>query len=222
MIRMSTTIAIAVAAVLALSGLFASLAQASPGTVTVAGGGKATYTATQTGGGHTFSLPGNRKVSCSSATFSGAVSDGATSVLATPVYTGCTMELGVGGEKLPLTLDMGDCTYKFTLSTLLGGQWPATTDIACASGDFHINVYSSHTNHTAGVALCEYTIQPKTGLTGVVFRNAGATQLGFNWNSVSIPFTKQKGPIGSCGGASGNFVYVGDTLATGSSALQIH
>jgi hypothetical protein len=222
MIRKSRTFGLAVVSVLAMSALFASLAHANPGTATVAGGGSATYNATQTGAGHTFTLPGNRKMSCSSATFSGSVSDGATTVDATPVYTGCIIEIGVGGEKLPATVNMGSCTYHFTLLTPVGGVWPATTDIVCASGDIHINVYSSHANHTAGVTLCEYTIQPTTGLTGVQFRNASGTTIGINATSVSVPYTKPKGPIGTCGGGSGNAVYVGDTIATGSKGLQIH
>jgi len=221
--RRMKTLGIAVVAVLAMSAMLASTAFASGGTATVSAG-TTSYTATQTGSGHTFTLPGGRVLSCSNATFSGSITDGASTVVAAPAYSNCKVtvqEVNI----LPATVHMNGCTYDFTLAekTLGPERWHAETNVVCPAGkDIQITVFENAEKHTAGTTLCEYTIVGQK-VSGVEFRNVAGGKIGILANNVGVAYTRPKGTIGNCGGASGTAFYNGDTEATAvSGSLGIH
>lgn len=210
--RKLKVIGLSALAVLAVSAVSASAAQAAEGTAVVSAGTTA-YTATQVGGGHTFTLVGGRVLSCSTATFSGNITNGAKTVTATPNYAGCNVK--VGGSTLPATVNTGTCTYTFSdLTTTAANTYAASTALGCASGDVTIKVYSNEANHTAGTRLCEYTIEPQTGLAGVHFTDNGNGTINITASSVAVETKRVFGTNTNCGEAAFKSTYNGDTLAT--------
>lgn len=221
------TLVISIFMALAIGVLPGSAAMASGGgTWTVAGGGAVNYTATQEGSGFAFTLPGNRKLTCASTTWSGSMSNNGTSTIATPASSGCTIEIGVGGEKLPATIEWRTCKFSVTLTGQTGGgAWQTDTFLQCGAGDqVRIHVYANHAEHTAGIHLCEYRIAPQGPIANVEVVNATATTVRLIFSASPLAYTKQTGPIGTCGGASGTLAMTGSLLATGAGGVgvQVH
>jgi hypothetical protein len=108
---------------------------------------------------------GSRTISCEGSTFTGTVANGAETVTLTPAYTGCTT------SGVPATIKMNGCTYVLHLE-VTGvveevDQFAASADLDCPEGkEVEIEVYANHTNHTAGTALCRYTLG-ETGNQGL-------------------------------------------------------
>jgi hypothetical protein len=98
-----------------------------------------------------------RTIECEGSTFTGTVANGAQTVTLTPTYTGCV------SSGLPATIKMNSCTYVFHLEVTgvveEADQFAALTDLDCPEGkEVEVDVYSNHTNHTAGTALCRFTL----------------------------------------------------------------
>lgn len=221
MIRNLKAMGLAVVAVLALGAMSASAAHATAGTATVEGGGAVGYTATQIGGGHTFTLPGGRTLSCATAVFSGTVTDGSSETVATPTYETC--HAVVSGSTVPATVTLNGCTYRFTLETPSGSFWNALTHLECPGAGVQIHLYLNHENHTNNINLCTYEVKPQT-VSGVRFSNAANGDIQINAVEAEVTLTKTFGTIGNCGGSSSVSKYNGETLAEGDEgkAISIH
>lgn len=206
-----------------------SAANAAEGTAVVFPGTNS-YTALQTGSGHTLALVGGRVLSCSTATLSGSINNGDKSITATPSYSGCSVKVGL--STLPATVNMDGCTYKFTdLTTTASNTYRADTAINCPAvltlpsltWDVHhitIKVYQSAKLHESGTRLCEYTIGSKEWLTGAHFTDNSNGTLNITATNVAIPTNRVFGTVGNCGEAAFNSTYNGDTLATAASGVM--
>ncbi len=206
--RKLKVIGLAALAVLAVSAVSASAANAAEGTAVVSEGSTG-FTATQTGTGHTFTLPGNKVLSCATATFSGTVTNGSKSVTATPNYGSCTVK--VEATTLKATVTPTGCTYKFyDLTTTAANTYAAKTDLECTGTGVHIIVR----NEADTANLCEYLVDPQTGLTGVHFTDNANNTLNIKATEVAVSVTKIFGTVGNCGGGTTVSKYNGDTVAT--------
>ena len=211
-------IGLAALAVLAVSAVSASAASAAEGTAVVTGAGG--FTAAQVGT-HTFTLPGGRTLSCVNATFSGTVANEAKTVTATPSYTNCSAK--VGETVLPATVEVTECTYSFSdLTTTAANTYAAKTNVVCPGETaIHIKLYSSHTTHTAGTRLCEYTVKPQLTGAGVHFtvsktivEEKEVKDVNITATKVAVSLTRTFGTAGNCGEATSNSEYNGNTLLT--------
>lgn len=209
----SAPIAFLVVIALALTG--AGAAQASAVYVSA---GSTTYTGTQTGGGHTFALPGSRTLSCSSATLKGSISNGSEWFLAGPSYSGCITK--VGETALPATVEFGICSYEFRVGSKSGWEeaWSLPMHFWCSEGELAIRLYVSAATHKAGEVLCEYRVAPQTNLAGFTGRN-DAGNLRIKGVEVSIAYQRIKGTVGNCGGATGNLKFNGESLLAPASGV---
>ncbi len=206
--RKLKVIGLAALAVLAVSAVSASAANAAEGTAVVTAGTTG-FTATQIGGGHTFTLPGGKTLSCATATFSGTVTNGDTVVRATPAYGSCTVT--VEATHLKATVTPTDCTYEFyDLTTTAANTYAAKTDLTCKGTGVHIVVR----NEADTANLCEYRVDPQGPLTGVHFKDEALQTVNIKATEVAVTVTKISGTVGNCGGASSTSKYNGDTVAT--------
>lgn len=109
-------------------------------------------------------------VKCAESEFDGVISEEATSIELTPVYTGCTAIAG-----LTATVTNNGCKYRFTLQEkVTEGQYKATTDVVCPEGKagIEMHVYLNKEAHTSGTDFCKVTVPPQTGLNSVTLTNS--------------------------------------------------
>lgn len=157
MTRNLKALGLALVAVLAMSAMAASGAQAdpkNPAQVTL-GSAEGTIDATQIGTG-TFTRTG-RTVTCTEGHFEAHVDDGDTTITTTPaIFNGhCTGPLG-----FEATVDMNSCDFHFELlGTEVEGvdEFTATAGLECTNENDHaiINVYNGA--HEAENIVCQYT-----------------------------------------------------------------
>lgn len=211
-------VALSALAVLALSAVSASAATAAEGTVFVSAG-TTSYTSLQVGL-PTLTLTGGRVLSCNTEALTGSITNGAKTISATPSYAGCTVK--VGASTLPATVSTGSCTYKFSdLTTIGADSYSASTDLVCPSGDVSIKVYANAANHSAGTRLCEYTIKPRTGLSGVnIYDNTEGTFRIVAFN-VALITERVFGTVVNCGEASFFASYNSDNVIWPSSGFFV-
>lgn len=209
---------LAACAVIALSAVHVSAANAAEGTAVVSSGVTG-FSGVQTGGGHTFTLPGGRTLSCTTLTFSGAISNGAKEVKATPNYANCIAK--VGATSLPVTLEPTECAFRYyDLTTTAFNTYSAKTDLTCPAGQgIHTKLYSNAASHAAGTRLCEYKIDPQTGLTGSHLTDNADGTVSIKTTELSIQLTRTFGTAGNCGETTTTSRFNGDTLVTPASGI---
>lgn len=205
--------ALAALSVVAINSVGASADDVAEGTAVVT----TEISATQTGGGHTFTLPAGRVLSCATATFGGTVANGEKTVTATPSYGTCQTK--VGETILPAVVNTTGCDYSFSdLTTTAANTYGASTTVGCGEGEaIHITVK----NESGTGTLCEYTAAPQGPLSGVHFTDNGDNTINVKATEVSVALTKSFGTVGNCGGASSTSKFNGDTVATLGLALGI-
>lgn len=195
-------------------------ATAANGTVTVSAG-TTSFTAAQTGTGHTWGHAGGAETwFCNSATFAGAVSNGAVEMSMTPAYEKCEYKVIFW----PVTIETNGCIYRFVLTGTneAGTEWNADMTLVCPEGpDVRVKTFMTEANQTEGVSWCEYTYAPQTLGAGVTVRNLAGGKLGVKFNKVLIFGTRTKGPIGFCGGATTSINGETEVLPS-AGALEIH
>lgn len=199
-------------ALMAIGAGSAASANAAEGTFVVTGG-PAPFTSTQVGV-ETWTLPGGRVLTCETVVLTGVVTNGSKQLTGFPTYDKCHVMVGL--TTLPATFNPTECDYRFSdLTTTAANTYAAKTDVVCpAEQAMHIVLYSSHANHTAGTRLCEYTIDPQTGLTGVHFTDNANNTLNVRWTEVAFHMTRTFGPIANCGESTFISKLNGDTLLT--------
>ena len=108
-----------------------------------------------------------RTVQCGNSTLTSTAENGHDTIFAAPVYSGC-----MSNGTQPATIKMNGCEYLLHLNAENQGEekykYTATTDVACPVGkEIEIDIFSNHTNHTAGTpVLCRYAIG-ETGNQGL-------------------------------------------------------
>jgi hypothetical protein len=161
MIGKIRTIGLALVAVLALSAVIASAAQAVP-VVTVETKGKINLDATTTEP-QPFTAFG-AETSCTHNIFKGEAENNSSTITVEPEYTGCTAT-----GNLPVTVTTNGCHYLFHLTEKVSSDhYRAHVDIVCPSGkQIEVHIYANATAHAEKKSLCTLTIPPQTNLTTV-------------------------------------------------------
>jgi hypothetical protein len=240
MIRNLKTLGLALVAVLAMSAMTASAAnaqledaeltsEASP--VTLDGTQEGLQVLTRDG----------RTVSCSVADFHAEAEPGDTTIDIVPTYENC-----VSNINSPATVTMNGCKYRFHLKKDTidhgGGNitstYTAEAKLTCPPNQkVQIHVYSSHNNHTNNVNLCTYefgeqtvggtidlTNEPVSGVPPVTPKDWIRAHI----NVASIDSTRTTGGALLCGVESdangelhGTAILKGTNLAGGDAGITI-
>jgi len=206
MIRNLKFLGIALVAALAMSSVFAAAASAD--VITSESASSTTITGKQ-GGTDTFKVDGG-EVKCTTVTYTGSFSSGASSALLTPTYSGCTF------AGLASTIDMNGCQYRGNIQA--GSSTGATVDIVC-TGSNEITV----TAPSVGTKKCILHIPAQTGLTSATGTNigSGTTREGtgdININNIKYSQTAGTAETGNCATADNTTggTYTGTAVFTGS------
>jgi hypothetical protein len=206
------TLGLALVAVLAMSTVAVTAAQATVGKLTTEG--KTVIATAEQVGEHEFSLTDHElevgkyaNSKCKKAVFTGigSVTTGATSSQVHPVLSECI----AFGQSATITTT--GCDYLFKFGTPTAGGWHVTTDIIC-SGASVIKIVTS---------TCEVTIGGQTGLSTSEVTNSGssgtAMDLLLHTSVTGIKYTVVKDTVGCPLKGTGIFSkgdQVGTTTAT--------
>jgi hypothetical protein len=164
---------LAVGAMLAMSSMLASAAQAETGALT-SGGFPSIVTGEQLGG-VTFDIGEApiRTVECASnldATLVGPTDP----VTFTPTYANCTSQ---PGGPTPVTITMNGCDYTIGFGLPGTTQQPLTTGtmhawVNCPAGQqIEIHVYENAALHAGNVSTCTYDIKPQGPVNAGIYHN---------------------------------------------------
>jgi hypothetical protein len=173
MTRNLKLLGLAVGAMLAMSSMLASAAQAETGALTSAG-----FPSIVTGeqlGGVTFDIGEGpiRTIACNSnldATLVGPTDP----VTFTPTYNNCNSQ---PGGPTPVTITMNGCDYTIGFSRPGTTGQPATTGemhawVNCPAGQqIEIHVYETPALHAANVSTCTYDIKPQGPVPAGIYHN---------------------------------------------------
>jgi Trypsin len=119
-----------------------------------------------------------RTVECEVATFTGTAESNVTTATVTPTYTNCAAT--VLGSEFPATINTNGCNFLLHFEAEAVGEadtFGASTDLKCSGGnEVEIEVYSNHSNHTAGVVMCRYKLgeSGNQGLSNIDLTNEAA------------------------------------------------
>jgi hypothetical protein len=160
MIRNFKALGLALVAVLAMSAVVASAAQAT-GKVTATEGGAVVLKGEQVGA-NTLTVGGVRTVSCSEAKLEKALAAGEQLTTVTNItakYDSCT-----GNGETTATVNMTSCTYTLESTVNEGATGKGTAKIACSTaGDgIDVDIYEKGVAHETAKALCRYKIPAQT------------------------------------------------------------
>lgn len=202
MTRNLKALALAVGAVLSMSAVLASAAQAETGAMTAP-----VYPTIVTGEqepGITFDIgpAAMTTVSCATADLNATLFGPTDPVTFKPVYAGCTAMPGFR----PVTITLNGCDYTFGVSKPgTTGQPPTTGNlqagIDCPAGQtLEIHIYENAAMHAAGVATCTYDVLPQPAVPAGVYHNAPGNPPDVR-ATVNASFTTRNtiGPAGLCG-----------------------
>jgi hypothetical protein len=206
MIRSLKLLGMALVAALTMSSVLAVAASADLMTSEKAG---VTTITGQQEGTNVMKVHGG-EVKCTTITYSGSFTSGASSTTVTPTYSGCVH------AGLTSTVDMNGCIYKGNITG--GGSTSGSFDIVC-EGTNEITV----TVPSVGTKKCIIHIPPQTDLTNVTGTNigAGTTREGtadININNIIYSQTAGTAESGNCATADNTTggSYTGTVIFTGS------
>jgi hypothetical protein len=203
MTRNLKALALAVGAVLSMSAVLASAAQAETGVLT-APQYPAIVTGEQAAGAVTFDIgPGPMKtVSCATADLDGTLFGPTDPVTLKPKYENCTAMPGF----MPTTITTNGCDYTLGVSRPGTTGQPAGTGklgaaIDCPAGQsIEIHIYENAFTHAANMALCTYDVLPQPAVPAGIYHNTpgppkdvlATLQAGFTTRNTI-------GPVAVCG-----------------------
>ncbi len=173
MTRILKSLGLAFGAVLAMSAVLASAAQAETGFLTAQ-----QFPAIVTGeqqGGATFDIgePPFRNVTCASSKLDATLFGPTDPVTFTPTYANCASDPGF----TPVTITMNGCDYTvgFTRPGTTGTPFTTGTMqawINCPVGQqIEIHVYLDAFSHAANVSTCTYDIKPQAPVPAGIYHN---------------------------------------------------
>jgi hypothetical protein len=204
MIRNFKVLALAVGAVLSMSAVLASGAQAETGVLTAA-----QYPAIVTGQkvneGPVFDIGVGplRTVVCPTADLDGTLVGPIDPVTLAPTYVGCFSEPG----GLPMTITTNGCDYTFGVTRPGSTGDPAgtgklTAAIDCPAGQqIEIHIYENAAKHAEGISLCTYDIGAQAAVPAGFYHNRNGMPKDVE-ATVEAKFTAKStiGPAMVCGG----------------------
>ncbi len=148
------TLGVAFVAMLALTAVVASAAQASSFT---AAEYPAKVTGEQLAAGPNKLTLGSSSVTCSTGNYAGTLAGASSTLEVSLDYTGCKTSF-----ETEATVDNNGCTYLFHSGASTGtDKFAATADLKCPAGQ----------ELTVTLGLCTVHIAPQNGLTGVTLTN---------------------------------------------------
>ena len=208
--RKLKALGVAVVAVLAMSAVVASGAQATKFT---AAEYPASLHGTQPEGAkHSFKY-GSATVECSTATFAGTLSEASSEVGIEPTYEGC--HVIILGTTFPATVTKSGSKPCYTFK-VTGTDKEALGDVDKAEGDVHVNcsltidIYSNASDHAADKTLCVIHVEPQTAGGTVTYEATTAPTpdvLHVYAKNVTVAATRTGSAL--CGAASGTGTYNG-------------
>jgi hypothetical protein len=206
MIRNLKLLGLAAVAVLSMSAMLASAAQAEKGTLT-AESYPTILTGAQTGPlASTIIAGGIRTFHCTTVDLNGTITGPSASVTLTPLYSGCTSTPG----SLPGTLFMNGCDYTLSLTRPGSTGHPAgtgglSTTIDCPAGSvIEKKIYETAAKHSAGTPLCHYTVAAQGPIPAGTYHNNAGPPKDITLTMEVKPVTVNKiGPAILCGAAAG-------------------
>jgi len=206
MIRNLKFLGLALVAALAMSSVVASMASAD--VITSESAAVTTATGKQEGT-DVFKTHGGQ-VNCTTVTYTGTFSSGASSALVAPTFSGCSY------AGLAMTIDMNGCLYRINVTG--GTSTEGSIDIVC-TGSNEITV----TAPSVGTKKCILHIPAQTDLTKVKGTNigAGATReitLDISITNIKYSQTAGTAETGNCATADSTTggTYEGTAIVTGS------
>jgi hypothetical protein len=218
MIRNFKALGLAVVAVLAMSAVVSSAAQAAVNYTSTTGVYPATVSGTQSTT-HNFVIGGNRTLTCDEAKFSGALTAASTEITITPTYGSATTACHVIllENTFDATVTVNSCDYLFTEPT--AGELKAAVHVLCpGTNKIVIDVYNGHNvAHTEANLICKYSIAPQTPAGTVQMTNNATTPKSVTAHAAitGVAVTREFGTLAACGAASQTATYTGDTLLKG-------
>ena len=212
MIRTFKVLGLALVAVLALSAVGASGAQALK--IGATGPTWLTFDALNT---QEFTTPGGVTVKCTGIGGHATVENNQTEVTATSIsYSGCTTNI----TGTVATVTMEGCDYFFH-----GGETDpedpnhgieGEVNLVCPEGKSAvIDVYASAAKHTAGETLCKFKIPGFTGHREITYTNTTGSRNDFDMKAVEVPVAYTREGSILCGAASATGHYHGEITVTG-------
>jgi hypothetical protein len=151
------------------------------------------------------------ELKCTTVTYEGTFSTGASSVILTPTYSGCTF------AGLPSTVDPNGCGYRLNVNT--GPTTAGSVDIIC-SGTNEITITAPST----GTKKCIVHIRGQNDLTNATGTNIGGSgttrELTVDINITNVAYSQTAGTAetGNCATADSTTggTWEGDATFTGS------
>jgi hypothetical protein len=225
MIRQFKALGLALVAILAMSALGASTADAEKGAVLTAEKYPAKFDGTQTTA--VIMNRAGRQTTCAGATVTTEITGPATTGSGIPVFENChTIILG---NKFPITVTMNGCELVLhATADFIGGvhTYTAIGDLVCPEGkQMETHVYSNATKHLENVSLCTYKTPPQSGLKGIDITNkapAGGTKdhIEVHLNISGITTLRTGGSALTCGAEhDGNTTLMGSILVQGTTQI---
>jgi hypothetical protein len=222
MTRNVKVLGLAVVAVLALSAVVASAAQAH---MFRAASYPAFIHGDQDGGTHIFEIAGGRKFTCEEVTFTGTVASTAAAaegVTVTPDYKKCHAKFPLFEQKLPVTVTMNGCDFLFTTpeTKTPPDEYTGKVHLKCPENKkIEIHVYENATKHAEDKSLCTFSVGAKDNLGSITYHNKTNTPTSVNDVTLTglvtnIPYTRTSGTLANCGGATGESTYTGNSTVT--------
>ncbi len=211
MIRKFKALGLALVAVLAMSVVVASAAQAAPVVTTT---GSTSVHATGEKIGEQFTIDGVT-VTCEVSHYTGTATNGSSTLRVTPTYTGCKV-----GEAIPATITTHSCHYLFHLTKKdAGAPTPYTSTVNVECTEKPITIASTNPE-------CFMEVKSQTGL-GTVTATNGATDVNITPNVSGIKGTVTKDgflcPFSSVGEKTGGTYKTTSpiTATTASGSIQV-
>jgi hypothetical protein len=203
MIRKLKSLGLALVAVLAMSAVVASAAQAVP--QSTCSSYPCTSTGSSTKGSETFTIDG-ATVTCDSH-FVSSLSSASSTRTITPTYTGCE-----GFGFTTATVNVEGCTYLFhATEKVAAGVYKHHVDIVCPSG--------KSIKMTGGT--CGLEVKPQTGKTTVQTTNLAGGTVTIQWNTIiSVTITKDGFGCVLAGLGTRNGAYHGDVVFGGAASVS--
>jgi hypothetical protein len=214
--RKIKALGLALIATFAMSAFASASAQAQTPQLQ-AGAANWTLTGKQVEGGHSFTLPSGRQLTCETATFHGGpfANQAVSEATVFPTYEQCHTK-PVLGIKFPATVTMEGCDYLFNdfAHNAVAGDYTANVDIICPPGkSIVVHLYKAgNTTHTEN--LCTIFVAPATNLAGNTVTNvAGSPDDLLLHHEVTVQ-TTGSGTFPCPGATPQNSVYRGTTTVS--------
>ncbi|MDX6622187.1 MAG: hypothetical protein QOE75_119 [Solirubrobacterales bacterium] len=196
MIRNLKALGVCAIAVLAMSAVVASAAQAADDIQ--AGSYPATIDGVQTN--ENVLSNGIRSVTCAEATLTGTLSEKSKTVTINPSYSACT-----GNGSTTATVTTTGCSFVLDpTETVAGTNGTGTVDVVCSGSGITIDIWATGKKHSEA-KLCRLVVPSQKGITGGTYHNrevGGKKVIDLNFASSNVLVNRTEGTAVNCGAAT--------------------